>query len=118
MQKCILCDIDRTLFLSDGTINAPVHDILKNSKHDVIFVTCRPESELEKTLDDLLVLISLGAKLLMRADNDYRPHWQVKKDMLAEVRKTYEVMFAIDDQTSIIKMYHKMGVNCLKVVFR
>lgn len=118
MKPCILCDIDRTLFLKDGTINIPVYDIIKNSKHDVIFVTCRPESELEKTLKDIYLLSDIGAQLIMRKENNVRPHWKIKMEMLEDIRKTHEVLFALDDQSSIIKMYHRMGVNCLKVVFR
>lgn len=48
--------------------------------------------------------------MLMRADHDTRPGPAVKADMLAQVRRSYDVIHAYDDDPAIVDMFRAHGV--------
>lgn len=116
-MRVIICDIDNTLILENSAVNLPVYDLLKNSKHDIIFVTNRPECEREFTEGQLEGLGFAVPLVLMRADNDKRLAWRIKEDMLIDIACEHEIAFALDDLPAVCKMYHEHGINCLRVMF-
>ena len=51
----------------------------------------------------------------MRKDGDYRPDTVVKKEIYErEIKDKYEVLFAIDDRTQVVKTWRELGLTCLQ----
>lgn len=48
--------------------------------------------------------------LMMRGNDDNRPDYEVKKDMLETIRQAYDVIHAWDDNPSIIKLWTEEGI--------
>ena len=46
----------------------------------------------------------------MRGNDDNRKDYEVKKDMLNTIRKNWEVIYAVDDNPSIIKLWTEEGI--------
>lgn len=49
--------------------------------------------------------------LYMRGNNDNRPDYHVKKDILASIRTRYNVIHAVDDNPSVIALWHEEGIS-------
>ena len=49
--------------------------------------------------------------LYMRADNDGRPDYEVKKDILASIQTKYNVIHAVDDNPAVIKLWEENGIS-------
>jgi hypothetical protein len=47
----------------------------------------------------------------MRKDDDKRPHAEVKREIIAAIRKEFNVVAAVDDDPKNIKMFSEEGVN-------
>lgn len=78
---------------------------------DIIIVTARMrrwEASTRRWLD--LHLTGRYVELHMRADGDYRPDFEVKRDILATIRETHDVVFAIDDNPSVIALWESEGI--------
>lgn len=43
----------------------------------------------------------------MRADGDFRPDYQVKREILARIRKRYTVVGAYDDNPQVLKLWRE-----------
>lgn len=52
----------------------------------------------------------------MRTDGDYRKDREVKAEILAEIRKTYNVVAACDDNPSIIELWEAEGIPEIEIV--
>ena len=51
--------------------------------------------------------------LMMRADDDYRPDWEVKREMLARMRNEgLHPKIAVDDRPSVVMMWREHGLTC------
>ena len=48
--------------------------------------------------------------LYMRGDKDGRPDYEVKKDILASITTCYNVIHAVDDNPSVIKLWQEHGI--------
>lgn len=53
--------------------------------------------------------------LYMRKDNDNRPDYEVKEDILLEIKKHWNVLHAVDDNPSVIKLWENYGINTTKI---
>lgn len=54
-------------------------------------------------------------QLFMRAEEDYRPSEEVKKDLYNScIKDRYNVLFAIDDCPKNIEMFKSLGINTLR----
>ena len=50
--------------------------------------------------------------LMMRADDDYRPDWEVKREMLADMRNEgLDPKIAVDDRPSVVSMWREHGLR-------
>lgn len=80
-----------------------------------IFVTARPEKYREQTTAWIQKNLAIRAPVIfMRPDNDYRPDWQIKKEILQYVCQQYgEVLFAVEDRKAVVDMYRSEGVLTL-----
>lgn len=48
--------------------------------------------------------------LYMRRNNDHRPDYEVKKDILNSIRTKYNVIHAYDDNPSVIRLWQEEGI--------
>ena len=52
----------------------------------------------------------------MRADDDYRPDYEVKAEMLKTMRDSgFDPKIAVDDRPSVVKMWRDEGLTCFDV---
>jgi len=51
-----------------------------------------------------------------RPDGDYRPDYEIKKEILAQVREEFHVVAACDDNPNVIKLWEEEGIPEVEVV--
>lgn len=133
MQDCILVDLDGTAALiwsrdpydaarcEEDLPNKPVWDCLNAMLRDgrqIIFMSGRSEDHKEQTLRWLNTHWSdfRAYGLYMRASGDTRSDVEVKRDLFnAHIRNRYNVLFALDDRDSVVKLWREIGVPCFQV---
>ena len=82
---------------------------------ELIFVTGREgTAKLREQTEAQLDLYFPYYKIFYRPENDYRKAAVVKKEIyLKQIKGKYDVLFAIDDDESNIKMFQELGLNTL-----
>ena len=87
---------------------------------EVLFVTGRPDSHRQQTLDWLcdhvtpLAYIQL-TKLYMRREGDHRDDILIKRQILDQIRADgFNPTIAIDDRASVVEMWREEGLICLQ----
>lgn len=53
--------------------------------------------------------------LYMRKDDDHRPDYEVKKDILNQIKKHWNVIHAVDDNPNIIRLWEEHGISTTKI---
>lgn len=53
--------------------------------------------------------------LFMRADNDTRPDYEVKRDILAVIRRRFNVIGAVDDNPQVLRLWDEVGIAATEV---
>lgn len=53
--------------------------------------------------------------LYMRSERDYRPDYEVKKDILDRLLHKYDIVKAYDDNPSIVKLWNEYKIPCIVV---
>lgn len=80
------------------------------SRLDILVVTAR-SWDYEKTTRDWLHKYAVPhTKLFMRPIGDFRADVDVKRDLLAEIEKTWRVVHAIDDNPNVIALWEEKGI--------
>jgi len=111
------CDMDMPIFEIVELCNN-----LIESDNKVIFVSGRNSVVREKTLDWLVENIYYSRKFLdkilyMRSENDRRPDYLVKYDLLTKIISDYgkkpELIF--DDRQKVVDMFRKEGIRVCQV---
>lgn len=52
--------------------------------------------------------------LMMRKDDDHRPDYVVKEEMLDQIiTNGHDILFVIDDRPEVVKMWRRRGLTCL-----
>jgi predicted secreted acid phosphatase len=85
--------------------------------YKIIFITGRYYSEFGNTdgwLKKNLPKYMHNYILLMRTDTDKRPDYESKEQILKTIQDTYNILFAIDDKASVVKMFRQNGIECLE----
>ena len=81
--------------------------------HRVIIASGRIESEgpdTKKTLERWVPYID-SVPMYMRADEDYRPDYEAKLDLLNQMRADgFNPTYAFDDRPSVIRMWREQGL--------
>lgn len=98
--------------------NTEVLEMLNHAvadKHAILVVTSRKERWRGLTSIWLARVNARVHALFMRADNDNRPDYEVKSDILETVNKYWTVVHAIDDNPSIIKLWEENGIKTTKI---
>ncbi len=134
--KAIICDIDGTLALLQGRVpydpttgedllNYPIANILEvydnQTLYDVslLLITGREEKYREQTENWLKQHGITHYKFLyMRKNNDFRKDYKVKKEVYEKyIKKTYDILFVLEDRDQVVKMWRDEGLICLQVAY-
>jgi len=102
----------------DALPNVEVLEMLNNSVSDgnsILVVTSRKEKYRGLTSMWLAKNNIRSHGLFMRADDDNRPDYEAKKDMLDEISKLWDVTHAIDDNPNVIKLWEDHRIPTTKI---
>ena len=136
LPHAIICDLDGTLCINEGTrghyeydkcdtdlVNKSVENILlmwineTSPLNEIIFLSGREDSCKDKTikwLHDKCGIIP--HQLYMRKTGDYRKDYTIKKEIFDEkIKNKYYIEFILDDRNQVVDMWRKMGLDCLQV---
>lgn len=84
----------------------------------VIFVTGRPTTYREKTLEwleEVVVIDGIEDILWMRPEGDFRKDCEVKKEIFYNcIDKYYDILFVVDDRQQVVDMWRNLGLTCLQ----
>jgi hypothetical protein len=78
--------------------------------HDVLIVTARSAKYRNQTAMWLAINDVPSTALFMRGNKDQRKDYLVKKDILAKINKTWEVVHAVDDNPEVIALWKENGI--------
>ena len=99
------------------SVNVPAHSHVVNAAqmahiigHDVLIVTARSHMWRNHTAWWLALNDVPSDALFMRNNNDKRADYEVKRDMLATIRKAWHVIHAWDDNPSIIQLWQEENI--------
>lgn len=82
-----------------------------------IFVTGRDETQRDLT-NRWLTRVGpfAGLELLMRPAGDFRPDFEVKREIFElHIKPRYDVKLALDDRGSVVKMWRSLGIETWQV---
>lgn len=82
----------------------------------ILFITGRNEKVRKQTEKFLKFSHKVNYELHMRSQYDERTDVEVKKDILEELTKRYDIIFAIDDKEDNCLLFKSYGIAALKVV--
>ena len=89
---------------------------LHNDGYVIIVCSGRNEKHREITEKQLAFGKLKYQALMMRGDADYRPDWEVKREMLAEIRNSgFDPKISVDDRPSVVSMWRDHGLTCFDV---
>ena len=101
------------------SVNVPPHSHVVNAAqvahllgHDVLIVTARKHMWRNHTAWFLAMHGIPSDALFMRGNDDNRPDYEVKKEMLSIIRKNWIPVFAWDDNPAIIKLWNEENIPC------
>lgn len=104
------------------SINVPPHievkEMLMNAyhdQHDIVIVTARRETWRAHTSFWLSKNKIPHHALFMRGDKDYRPDYEVKKDILSRIEEIWSVQHAVDDNPKVIRLWEEHGIPTTKI---
>lgn len=82
----------------------------------VAICTGRPERTRQASMDWLRLVATAGFEdifLYMRKDGDYRPDFEIKREMVADIRgRGLNIIMAFDDRKKVADMYIEEGIPC------
>lgn len=88
-----------------------------NYRHEIIFVSGRPEEYREVTHEWLRQHIGhsyVAMQLHMRRDNDFRKDSIVKREIYQNhIEPYYHILFCVDDRKQVVDMWREVGLDCL-----
>lgn len=102
----------------DALPNVEVVEMLNNSVsdgHSILVVTSRKEKYRGLTSMWLAKNNIRSHGLFMRADDDNRPDYEVKKDILDNISKLWDVTYAVDDNPNVIKLWEDHSIPTKKI---
>ena len=102
----------------DALPNIEVVEMLNHAFFDqmhVIIVTSRKEKWRGLT-SYWLAKNDIGHHALyMRSDEDDRPDYEVKKDILLKIKNHWNVVHAVDDNPNVIRLWENYGIPTTKI---
>lgn len=98
----------------------PIHEmlflarIIRAAGFPVALATGRPERSRQKTERWLGKHGVQYCALYMRKDDDHRPDFELKREMLASMRATdLQVLFVVEDRLQCVRMFREQGLLVL-----
>lgn len=89
--------------------------MISNGKTEIWYVSGRRESTREKTERWLREKKFPYGYVYLRQDGDKRPDTIIKKEILDKYIDRKEVLFVLEDRSSVVKMWRDEGLICLQV---
>jgi hypothetical protein len=83
--------------------------------HSILVVTSRKEKYRGLTSMWLAKNNIRSHGLFMRSDDDNRPDYEAKKDMLDKITKLWDVTYAVDDNPNVIKLWEDHNIPTKKI---
>jgi hypothetical protein len=102
----------------DALPNIDVLEMLNNSVsdgHSILVVTSRKEKYRGLTSMWLAKNNIRSHGLFMRADDDNRPDYEAKKDMLDKISQLWDVTHAVDDNPNVIRLWEDNEIPTTKI---
>lgn len=107
--------------IKDDTVIKHIDTLLKlylSAGYKLYFITGRGGSK--QVLDDTNEWLKshgyVNYELHTRRERDYRPDFQVKKELVIKTGLSPQnVDFVLEDRSSVVKMWRSLGFNCLQV---
>jgi FMN phosphatase YigB (HAD superfamily) len=102
----------------DALPNFEVVEMLNQAffdQRDIVIVTSRKEKWRGLTCHWLAKNDIGHHALYMRKDDDNRPDYEVKKDILIQIKRHWHVIHAVDDNPSVIKLWEDHGIPTTKI---
>ncbi len=82
----------------------------------IIFLTGRPEKYRSSTLDWLMKYdVPTGLLFMKRNDNTMQPAHEFKKEIIKRELKSFDIGFALEDNSKCIEMYRTLGIETIEV---
>ena len=97
-----------------GWVVATAHQA-KADGHAILIVTARVAKWRNITASWLAVNGVPSDAMFMRGNKDMRPDYEVKKGILDKIRKTWDVVHAMDDNPSVIALWQEEGIPVTRV---
>lgn len=100
--------------------NIEVVQMLNNAvsdQHAILIVTSRKEKYRGLTSMWLAKNNIRSHALFMRADDDSRPDYEAKKDMLDKINTLWDVVHAVDDNPNVIRLWEENNIPTTKIGF-
>jgi hypothetical protein len=98
--------------------NVEVVEMLNNAVsdcHAILVVTSRKEKYRGLTSMWMALNNVRSHALFMRSDEDNRPDYEVKKDILDKINKHWTVLHAVDDNPNVIRLWEENGISTTKI---
>jgi hypothetical protein len=102
----------------DALPNLDVVEMLNNAvadRHSILVVTSRKEKYRGLTSMWLAKNNIRSHGLFMRSDDDNRPDYEAKKDMLDKISSLWNVVHAVDDNPNVIKLWEDHDIPTTKI---
>ncbi len=105
-----------------GAVNCPPIEWVRVAAQDakgmgyrVIQVTARQEKYRPSTSWWIADNFVPSDALYMRANDDYRPDYIVKRDILDRLLKSYDIVKAYDDNPNVVRLWSEYNIPCVVV---
>jgi uncharacterized HAD superfamily protein len=102
----------------DALPNVEVVEMLNNAvadQHAILVVTSRKDKWRGLTSMWLAKNNLRSHALFMRADEDNRTDYEVKKDILHKINNHWKVLHAVDDNPSVLQLWQEHGIPTTKI---
>lgn len=106
----------------EQSVNVPPHPHVvqmahdaKKAGHDVIVVTARKAQWRPHTAMWLAQNNVPSDAMFMRANDDQRPDYEVKNDILQRISKSWDVVHAVDDNPHVLRLWDEHKIPTTQV---
>lgn len=102
----------------DALPNVEVVEMLNNAvadQHAILIVTSRKDKWRGLTSMWLAKNNLRSHALFMRADEDNRPDYEVKRDILHKINNHWKVLHAVDDNPNVIRLWEDNQIPTTKI---
>ena len=97
--------------------------LLKDDTNQILFCTGRVEDYREKTIEQINQIlkgsniVDIDRFLYMRQRGDLRKDFMVKRDLFERmIVDGFDPVLVFEDKVTVVEMWQKLGLRCLKVI--